>query len=1114
MVQKCNGVKILDLEDKDVFTGGEYAVIAEKDANYKVPLEQIGDAIINSSKFKAKVDRAYEASIPTATVALENNEFTFTFGIPAGSKGDNGYNGKDGRDGKDGKDGIDGVPGIDGDTIRAVIAYKSTNSSLRPDTPTGGSWDAVTGVVTYPEGWSGSDANPYGYVWMSSAAFSSKGTQVQAWSTPIRLTGEDGRDGVDGKNIEFIYKLTVTDLTKPQKPGNIPNKTDYVPEGWTDHPSGITEQYQCEWMCSRTLAESGLWNDWQGPNIWSRWGTSGKDGDGREYIFQRTKLPAPPHDITDNNPDQDEYIPQPYPGEQSWTDDPRGVDSTYQWEWVSQRKYDGDTHKWSNFSSPALWAKYGDTGQDGMSIRVMYTRTSSSEVKPAEPNRLNINPGSVWSVGMPTATGKQAIWGIQALVTYDNQLYIDTSLPEEERGWQGPYLITGVPGLDGNNFNYQVDAYKLSSTQPVAPTSTDPYNPGNGWVLNPDVSTGTWWKCTALVQGETATVISWGAVVKVTGSSINILGTLGSVDELPTTGNQIGDGYIIDGYLWTWNGTTWVNVGKIEGPNGNYVEYRFARNNSWSTAPSISKTIRYPSGWSTGSPALSDGSVLWATFATISGADNTLLTDWADPYYMTGMTGDQGGSGIPGVGYEVRYCKGTETTYTGEQWSDTMKRKRNPEGWSIDVPELVSGDEYNYIWFIQCRIINDELEAGQYWSKPNPMGGIIAPDPVSGNPIIYPAGVFSKNTTYINDGETAPYVWDTNDGGYYFLEQVTGPSGWISSNHNNVTPATDGGASWTKFENYEALYAAIGVFGNALVGGAVFNSNLMFSQRGKNASGADVSNYEDINITGIGTSNPDTSHVMDTTNSFRPNFLLDFTNGEAYFGAGDIHLTAEQGESSFVLNTEGQKISLNRNGLSIKDTTVQSGDFTRGTFLTLQGITQLADTHNFVCDNTGLSFFAKDGSSGDNGQYMLQINPNGSGLIGNGITWDSNGNVVVNNTFEQNVSQLNSAGTYGYLNLPDIPEGYGKTILFVTPLYSRGYMGHSITMATANDRLTHREMPETYRGTAPIVETIEGTNGTVTLSSLSAYICYGVKNTGSSYNIWVLNQLMNYTSPA
>jgi hypothetical protein len=333
------------------------------------------------------------------------------------------------------------------------------------------------------------------------------------------------------------------------------------------------------------LQTDGTWSEWSDPTIWSKWGVNGKDGDGVEYIYQRTKLPASPAEITDNNPDQDEYIPQSAPGEQPWTDDPKGVTQEFQYEWVSQRKYKGNTHKWGNFSSPALWAKFGDNGQDGNHLRVMYTKTSGSDVKPRDPDRLNINPGSIWGVGMPTATGKEAIWGIQALVTFDNKLVIDETLPEDERGWQGPYLITGVPGLDGNNFNYQVEAFKQSQTQPEKPTSNDPYNPGDGWVLTPDMSTGIWWKCIALVQGETGTVIEWGAVVKVTGQGVIIKGTLDSTDDLPTSGNEIGDGYVIDGFLWVWNGSEWVNIGKVQGMDGNYYEYRFARNNSWEIAP-------------------------------------------------------------------------------------------------------------------------------------------------------------------------------------------------------------------------------------------------------------------------------------------------------------------------------------------------------------------------------------------------------------------------------------------------------------------------------------------------------------------------------------------------
>ena len=960
MIQKCDGVKILDLEEKLEATGSEYIVTAEKGNNYKLPLESVADIVIGNSKFKAAIKDVYESSTPTASVSLDKDQFLFSFGIPAGRTGDAGKDGKGGKDGQDGKDGIDGVPGIDGDTTRVVIAYKSTKTIQRPDTPVGGSWDYDTNTITYPEGWSGSDSNPNGYVWMSTATFSSKGTIVVPWSTPVRLTGADGHDGADGSNIEFVYKLTITSFVTPTKPtGN--SQTEAIRQGWTDHPTGISESYQCEWVCSHNLQTDGSWSEWSDPTIWSKWGVNGKDGDGVEYIYQITKLPASPAEITDNNPDQDEYIPQSAPGEQPWTDDPKGVTQEFQYEWVSQRKYKGNTHKWGNFSSPALWAKFGDNGQDGNHLRVMYTKTSGSDVKPRDPDRLNINPGSIWGVGMPTATGKEAIWGIQALVTFDNQLVIDENLPEDERGWQGPYLITGVPGLDGNNFNYQVEAFKQSQTQPEKPTSNDPYNPGDGWVLTPDMSTGIWWKCIALVQGETGTVIEWGAVVKVTGQGVIIKGTLDSTDDLPTSGNEIGDGWVIDGFLWVWNGSDWVNVGKVQGMDGNYYEYRFARNNSWEIAPQLNAAERYPTGWSSTAPALSSGKVLWATFALINGGDNTLMEQWCDPYYMTGMTGDNGGSGVPGVGYEVRYCKGTETTYTGEAWNDTMKWKRNPTGWSIDVPELVSGDEYNYIWFIQCRIINDELESGQYWSKPNPMGGIITPDPVGSQPIAYPMGIYSTTTPYINDGETAPYVYDTGgdtEGNHYFFLKAV--MTWIGTQQNNESPGTDTSGAWEPLKNFEAIYTDLLIAPNSLVGGAVFNNNLMFSQRGKNASGGDSSEYHLIN----------TSDPMNTSNSFRPNFLLDFANGEAYFGAGGIHLAADSSNTSIQLESgnvsggNGSIVTIDIDGATFQKVVSSSNPAAnKRAELSIDGLSINMGIPKFYVNDEGMSYQHYAGSS-------------------------------------------------------------------------------------------------------------------------------------------------------
>ena len=52
------------------------------------------------------------------------------------------------------------------------------------------------------------------------------------------------------------------------------------------------------------------------------------------------------------------------------------------------------------------------------------------------------------------------------------------------------------------------------------------------------------------------------------GTSVRILGTKDSNNELPSSGNTNGDGYIIGENLWVWNGTEWEDVGPIKGPKG------------------------------------------------------------------------------------------------------------------------------------------------------------------------------------------------------------------------------------------------------------------------------------------------------------------------------------------------------------------------------------------------------------------------------------------------------------------------------------------------------------------------------------------------------------------
>ena len=52
------------------------------------------------------------------------------------------------------------------------------------------------------------------------------------------------------------------------------------------------------------------------------------------------------------------------------------------------------------------------------------------------------------------------------------------------------------------------------------------------------------------------------------GTSVTIKGTVDNPSSLPQSGNEVGDGYIIEGDLYVWDGSQWNNVGKIRGPQG------------------------------------------------------------------------------------------------------------------------------------------------------------------------------------------------------------------------------------------------------------------------------------------------------------------------------------------------------------------------------------------------------------------------------------------------------------------------------------------------------------------------------------------------------------------
>ena len=822
------------------------------------------------------VDSSYTA---TAEVNLVDNQLQFKFGIPKGDKGDKGEQGDKGETGPEGPQGPQGEQGEKGDpgeqgpkgdpgpqgpagdvaiSTQTFIVYKSTGLSIAaPETPTGGHWDSALDTFTPPEGWS-RDEELTGIVWMSSGIFKADtGDLIGSWSAPVRITGQDGSNGTDGTSIEFIYKTTETDLEPPYlNTEDSPNTNNYIPEGWTDSPSGISVTVQCEWVATRRKNEEGTWTSWTDPVIWSKWGVNGMDGDGVEYIYYRNNgasvdNPTPANINTDEYQERGaykdvEYIPS------GWFDNPQGVSQSFLYEWVCQRKYRNGS--WGRFSDPAVWAKYGESGNNGvngLSLRTMYAKANIGVTPPV--NEDNIDPGSVWGTVFPIYDSEtEAVWCIQAYVTYDNRL-ATTEEGAVYEGWQGPWIITGAPGKDGIAPNYKTYIYKQSDVKPEKPTSTDVIP--EGWQDYPD-TTGQWWQCIGSVNGVTNMVTEWSEVLPVNGR----------------------DGQAQD---------------------GKFTEFRFATSVSPINPPFLNNWMRNPGGWTLEPPNVSNGSYLWMIMAVIN-PDNTLNDTWSDPVRISGErgpigetgpagpegpTGSQGISGIPGVSIEVRYCLGTEDTYDGSQHPGGTL---TPSGWSATIPTTT--EEKPYIWCIQGRVEyrdNEGTIAGVNWSEPFRLSGTNGLDGAPGadgeagrkGQLVYPMGIYSVTTHYITDEYKAPYVLDTSDGNFYVLNAQMD---WLGTEQNNRTPSQDyaanNGKFWLKFEAFEAIYTKIGIIANGLIGSAVFNGDYMFSQQGINPSAANAvtSQYQRF----------DPAHLYDGT--FTPNILFNFRTGSGHLAAGKV----------------------------------------------------------------------------------------------------------------------------------------------------------------------------------------------------------------------------------
>ena len=237
--------------------------------------------------------------------------------------------------------------------VHQVLLYKWTDSR---DVPT-----IDTTSSEKPEGWQESPGNgtPNTYLWMIQGqrqdsnyikwdTDGDSGTEMTYWSSPICLSGSDGKPGKDGTDVEFIYKKFTSEqsfINDDNNPANwdADQTDDYRgPAGytWNNNPEGVSSSYPYEYSSIRYKTD-GLWGTFIQPFLWSKYGEDGLDGDGVEYIYylcnnesvELNKYPL--FWSNDADFDNEEYIQ----ANSEWTDNPSGTSSEQKYEYVSVRKY-------------------------------------------------------------------------------------------------------------------------------------------------------------------------------------------------------------------------------------------------------------------------------------------------------------------------------------------------------------------------------------------------------------------------------------------------------------------------------------------------------------------------------------------------------------------------------------------------------------------------------------------------------------------------------------------------------------------------------------------------------------------------------------------------------
>lgn len=483
--------------------------------------------------------------------------------------------------------------------------------------------------------------------------------------------------GADGTDIEFIY-LRNTGST-PSKPTSV-NTDDYVPTGWTDEPSGVSADYPFEWVSIRHKT-NGKWGSFSEPTLWNNyvvWNPNLLEQTEFESMDRLDKWDV----VSRNNGGSgiDTSITHintsGVDGHNCFYDanTKRNDESVYK-EVLSQVLQSSTTKKLkpSTWYTLSFWAKCGTktltvnetSSAYGFAQRTLYLR-SGRKYTFSFNGRIDAQAKSdgkelrcfIWQDG----------WKWQKEISVSNTYNTTASISFDDVPADGVYHFaaylydstdprTGKATLNwvriletgGTIFSTYVFPSAIDTTKVFVDGVQ--YNNTIGADCAVGYPTYTAWKKHTITFKTKASFADTEYV-------------LFRLQPIIIEGNSQ--------YLYICMPK--LELGKVAtaydaNSNDNrpdYQEYRFAKNGSRNSAPSLVKTDAEPNGWTTVQPSVGTLEYLWMIVAKKSGT-GALLENWSEPVRITPYDGKDGKNGkSPAMVYRGVYD--SSKTYYGNQY--------------------------------------------------------------------------------------------------------------------------------------------------------------------------------------------------------------------------------------------------------------------------------------------------------------------------------------------------------------------------------------------------------------------------------------------------------------